>query len=199
METSVSEGGNVVPFSCASVIVGVAKEKVSSGAGSAVNSSTTTTTSSEILKLFKYLPNDSLLSNGGRDKVPLSSAFAKVDLILLYASAHWCPPCRRYTPQLVQFYNDAKKIYKSDPKRTTSIEIVFVSSDHDINEFGKYYATMPWLAVQFDSDTRERLLSWMNVSSIPRLMCLDGRSGKVLETNSVGRALDLARFSKFVK
>ena len=79
------------------------------------------------------------------------------------------------------------------------IEIVFVSTDHDINEFGKYYATMPWLAVPFDSETRERLLAWMNVTSVPRLMCLDGRSGKAVETNSVGRALDMARFSKYLR
>lgn len=190
LDTSVSEGGNVIPFSCASVIVGIAKEHASASSSSS--------TCSELLKLFKKVPNDMLLSNGGRDKIALSSAFAKVDLVFLYASAHWCPPCRRYTPQLVQFYNDAKKFYKSDPKRSHQIEIVFVSSDHDINEFGKYYATMPWLAVPFDSETRERLLAWMNVTSVPRLMCLDGRSGRVVETNSVGRALDMARFSKFL-
>ncbi|KAL7428059.1 hypothetical protein ACHAXH_004170 [Discostella pseudostelligera] len=190
LQTSVSEGGNTIPFSCSSGIVG--------SSGSAVSSSSTSA-NGELLKLFKSLPNDCLLSNGGRDKISLSNAFSKVDLVFLYASAHWCPPCRRYTPQLVQFYNDAKKLYKSDPKRLHQIEIVFVSTDHDINEFGKYYATMPWLAVPFDSETRERLLAWMNVTSVPRLMCLDGRSGKVVETNSVGRALDMARFSKYLR
>ena len=195
LDTSVSEGGNVIPFSNASVVVGIAKDS----AGKVGSGMSLSTANSELLKLFRKLPNDSLLSSGGRDKVSLSSAFAKVDLVFLYASAHWCPPCRRYTPQLAQFYNDARKFYKSDPKRSHQIEIVFVSSDHDINEFGKYYATMPWLAVPFDSETRERLLSWMNVTSVPRLMCLDGRSGKVLETNSVGRTLDMFRFSKFLK
>ena len=96
----------------------------------------------------------------------------------------------------MQFYNDSKKFYKSDPKRTKSIEIVFVSADHDKVGFKNYYATMPWLAIPFDADTRERLLSWMKVTGVPRLMCLDGRTGKILESNSVGRALDLSRFSK---
>jgi hypothetical protein len=36
------------------------------------------------------------------------------------------------------------------------------------------------------------------VSGVPRLMVLDGKTGKILENNSVGRTLDLARFSKMV-
>ena len=117
---------------------------------------------------------------------------------MLYASAHWCPPCRKYTPELVQFYKDAKRVYKTDPKRTKSVEIVFVSADHDVNGFRNYYSSMPWLAVPYDAETRERLLAWMKVSGVPRLMVLDGKTGKILENNSVGRTLDLARFSKMV-
>ena len=192
---SVSEGGNVIPFSCASDVVGERRKSSSTAAAKGSSSSS----SSDIMKLFKRLPNDELLARGGMRTVSLSSAFANVDLVFLYASAHWCPPCRKYTPQLVQFYNDAKKFYKQDPKRTRSIEIVFVSADHDLNGFKNYYASMPWLAVPFDtSDTRERLLSWMKVKGIPQLMCLDGKTGRILESNSVGRALDLSRFSRLL-
>lgn len=187
LDMSVSEGGNVIPYSCASEVVGARSSSSAKSSGSS---------SSCLLQLFKKLPNDELLAKGGMKKVSLLSALANVDLVFLYASAHWCPPCRKYTPQLVQFYNDSKKFYKSDPKRTKSIEIVFVSADHDKVGFKNYYATMPWLAVPFDADTRERLLSWMKVTGVPRLMCLDGRTGKILESNSVGRALDLSRFSK---
>lgn len=190
LDTSVCEGGNVISFSTASEVVGARSSKSASGSGSS---------SSDLLKLFKKLPNDTLLASGGRDKISLSKAFVNKDLVFLYASAHWCPPCRKFTPQLVQFYNDAKRFYASDPKRTKSIEIVFVSSDRDMSGFKNYYATMPWLAVPFDADTRKILLSWMKVTSVPRLMVLDGRSGKILESNSVGRSLDLARFSKMVK
>ena len=61
--------------------------------------------------------------------------------------------------------------------------------------FRNYYSSMPWLGVPFDADTRERLLSWMKVTGVPRLMVLDGKTGKILESNAVGRTLDLARFS----
>lgn len=184
---SVSEGGNVVPFSSPSDVVGARKEKSSSGPSNA-----------ELLKLFKKLPDDRLLAKGGIEKISLGRAFANIDLVFLYASAHWCPPCRKYTPQLIKFYNDAKKIYATDPKRTKSVEIVFVSADHDISGFKNYYATMPWLAIPFDAETRERMLSWMKVTGVPRLMVLDGKTGKVLESNAVGRSLDLHRFSKYV-
>ena len=29
-------------------------------------------------------------------------------LILIYFSAHWCPPCRNFTPTLIEFYNTLK-------------------------------------------------------------------------------------------
>ncbi|KAL7527223.1 hypothetical protein ACHAWF_002085 [Thalassiosira exigua] len=190
LDTSVCEGGNVVAFSGPSDVVGVRREKSSSG-GSSSNA--------ELLKLFKKLPDNKLLAKGGMKKVSLSDAFANIDLVFLYASAHWCPPCRKYTPQLIQFYNDAKKLYASDPRRTKSVEIVFVSADHDMSGFKNYYASMPWLAVPYDADTRDRLLSWMKVSGVPRLMVLNGRTGKIVESNAVGRALDLSRFSKMVK
>lgn len=188
LDMSVSEGGNVIPFSTPSEPVG---GKKSSGISSS-------STNNNLLKLFPKLPGNKLFARGGTDRVLLSSAFSKVDLVFLYASAHWCPPCRKYTPQLVKFYNDAKRFYKQDSKRTKSIEIVFVSADHDMNGFNNYYSTMPWLAVPYDAETREMLLAWMKATGIPKLMCLDARSGRILESNSVGRALDLSRFAKMI-
>jgi thiol-disulfide isomerase/thioredoxin len=186
---SVSEGGNVIPYSSASDVVGARSSSKSASASSEKEG---------LLNLFKRLPDDKLLAKGGMKSISLSEAFNKVDLVFLYASAHWCGPCRNYTPGLIKFYNDAKAIYAKAPSRTTKIEIIFVSADHDVNEFRSYYASMPWLAVPFDADTRERLLSWMKVKGIPQLMCLDGQTGKIYESNGVGRALDLARFSRYI-
>lgn len=185
---SVCEGGNVIPFSSASDVVGARK---SSG-----SSSSSSSASEAILKLFKRLP-EKLLAKGGMKSVSLGEALNKVDLVFFYASASWCGPCRKYTPGLAKFYNEAKAMYAKTPSRTTKIEIVFVSADRDVNEFRNYYAGMPWLAIPFDSETRERVLSWMKVKGVPQLMCLDGRSGKIYESNGVGRALDLARFSRY--
>ena len=43
--------------------------------------------------------------------------------VAFYYSAHWCPPCRAFTPELSKFYDKVKKKHGDD------FELVFVSSD----------------------------------------------------------------------
>ena len=62
----------------------------------------------------------------------------------VYFSAHWCPPCRGFTPVLAEFY---KKWVEEEGK---SLEIVFVSSDRDQEAFDEYYNSMPWAALKFE-------------------------------------------------
>merc|ERR550537_1817297 len=66
--------------------------------------------------------------------------------VALYFSAHWCPPCRRFTPQLVDVYNKLK----AEHAAPESFEFVFVSSDRDASSFAEYFAEMPWKALPFD-------------------------------------------------
>lgn len=61
------------------------------------------------------------------------------DIILLYFSASWCPPCRKFTPILIDFYNNFCK--------SNNIEIVFISSDQDIPSFNEYFKKMPWCSL----------------------------------------------------
>jgi nucleoredoxin len=72
----------------------------------------------------------------------------------LYFSARWCPPCRVFTPMLIDFYQKFQ---------TTAcghhFQIVFVSSDHDEAAFKEYLDEMPWLALPYhDRDRKVRLL-----------------------------------------
>ena len=70
----------------------------------------------------------------------------------MYFSAHWCPPCRGFTPKLAEWYNNFKKLPNGD-----KLEIVFVSSDRDEKTFKEYYAEMPWLALPYaDRDKKVR-------------------------------------------
>jgi len=46
--------------------------------------------------------------------------------ILLYFSAHWCPPCRKFTPILVDGYKNSTK---------TNYEIIFVTHDRSEQEY----------------------------------------------------------------
>ena len=71
-------------------------------------------------------------------------------VIGLYFSAHWCPPCRTFTPQLAKWYNTFKVTANAD-----KFEIVFVSSDRDEEGFDEYYGEMPWLALPFGDRDRK--------------------------------------------
>jgi thiol-disulfide isomerase/thioredoxin len=138
-------------------------------------------------KFFSPLENARLLQSP-KVKIPLADALGGKEFVLIYASAHWCGPCREFTPKLAKWYQSqgANKI----------VEVVFLSGDHDESGFQKYYQSMPWLAVDYDDDARQQLMSSLNVSSLPRLVVLDGRTGRILEENAVGKKLDLARWRK---
>lgn len=58
----------------------------------------------------------------------------------LYFSAHWCPPCRGFTPKLAEMYNDGLK---------DKMEIIFISSDRYESAFNEYFGEMPWLALPY--------------------------------------------------
>ena len=68
----------------------------------------------------------------------------------LYFSAHWCPPCRGFTPQLAKFYDEGLK---------DKMEIVFCSSDKDQAQFDGYAAEMPWLALPYEKRAEKEALS----------------------------------------
>jgi nucleoredoxin len=77
--------------------------------------------------------------------ISTKEAFIEKKVLGIYFSAHWCPPCRGFTPVLANFYNKIK----SDGN--AAFEIVFVSHDSDETSFTEYWADMPWLALPFDA------------------------------------------------
>lgn len=101
-------------------------------------------------------------------KAPAEALSGKV--VCLYFSAHWCPPCRGFTPALRQFYESLKAAGES-------IEIIFVSSDRGEQEFKDYFANEhgDWLAVDFSaSRQREELSKHYQIRGIPALIVVDG-------------------------
>ena len=108
-----------------------------------------------------------------KNGVVLSEDVMSNKVVAVYFSAHWCPPCRAFTPMLLNFYDNLKEM-------GTSLEIIFVSSDNDKNSFDEYYGTMHWLAVPFGDDRIEKLNSAANVQGIPTLIFVDPSNGKIL-------------------
>eukprot|EP00123_Amoebidium_parasiticum_P022563 comp9000_c0_seq1/m.4198 comp9000_c0_seq1/g.4198 ORF comp9000_c0_seq1/g.4198 comp9000_c0_seq1/m.4198 type:complete len:163 (-) comp9000_c0_seq1:82-570(-) len=74
--------------------------------------------------------------------------------VLLYFSAHWCPPCRAFTPVLREWYDEV-----NDNEPGAEVEVVFVSSDKTEAEARKYMHEMHanWLMVPFSHPMRQEL------------------------------------------
>ncbi|XP_048132428.1 probable nucleoredoxin 1 [Rhodamnia argentea] len=118
----------------------------------------------DVQSLLSSPDRDFLIRNNG-DQVKVDSLKGKK--IGLYFSASWCGPCRRFTPTLVEVYNELSP--RGD------LEIIFVSGDKDEESFSGYFSKMPWLAIPFsDSDIRSSLNKVFKVRGIPRLVFLDG-------------------------
>lgn len=94
----------------------------------------------------------------------------------LYFSAHWCPPCRMFTPVLVEWYTKFKTEHPD-------FELVFVSADRDAKSMQNYIkeAGMPWPAVAFDKARGETFMRYA-ASGIPYLVLIDAE-GKAVTGN----------------
>lgn len=87
----------------------------------------------------------------------------------LYFSANWYSPCTKFTNLLVNVYQQLKECSNIN----LGFEIVFVSSDEDLNAFNTYRSSMPWLAIPFsDLETRRALTQKFDVEGIPCLIIL---------------------------
>lgn len=122
-------------------------------------------------------PNESIV-NSLRDKLvvyrdgtikPVDfSALENKRLIAFYFSAHWCAPCRKFTPQLVAYY---QRVQAQHPE----FEIVFVSFDRSRFNWETYLrdAQMPWPAIDFDQLAQFTGLKQLGGESIPSLVVVD--------------------------
>ncbi|CAL1352931.1 unnamed protein product [Linum trigynum] len=125
-----------------------------------------TTTEQESNDFFNLLASrgiDFLLSSQG--KVPISSACEESRVVCLFFSANWCRPCKTFTPQLIQLYHTLKSEGKS-------LEIIFISFDHDENQFEEHFMSMPWLALPFEAELHKMLRDIYRVLRIPSLIPL---------------------------
>jgi len=122
---------------------------------------------------LKKIFGDSLLTKSGEQ--PTETVLSGKAAIGIYFSAHWCPPCRGFTPKLADMYNDAFQ--------ALDMEVVFVSSDRDDASFNSYYADMPWVALPFaQRDIKAALSKKYKVQGIPSLVIIDAK-GQTITTD----------------
>ncbi len=101
-------------------------------------------------------------------------------LIAFYYSAHWCVPCRKFTPGLVDYYN---RVAAGHPE----FEIIFVSSDKSRFSWETYMreTRMPWLAIDYDQLAGMDGLRRLGGDGIPSLLVLDA-SGHLVASSYEG-------------
>lgn len=111
---------------------------------------------------------DEFISRNG----PVSfSDIENIEIIALYFTASWCPPCRIFTPTLVEFYND---INYPDKR----MEVIHISSDKDEASFTEYFSHVPWIAIPYGDARLKALKTRFRVTGIPILVILN-RDGTI--------------------
>jgi nucleoredoxin len=122
------------------------------------------------MSAFVELLGTKLLSSSG--EVSTAEALAGKQAVALYFSAHWCPPCRGFTPKLAEWY--------SKNLQAKGLAVIFVSSDKDEASFQEYFGEQPWLALPFaDRGQKDALSSKFKVQGIPTVVILDA-DGKTI-------------------
>ncbi|HNV72970.1 MAG TPA: thioredoxin family protein [Candidatus Ozemobacteraceae bacterium] len=114
---------------------------------------------------------DGLINSAG-EKVELSVLDNKI--VGLYFSAHWCPPCRAFSPKLVEFRN----------KNKDQFEVVFISSDKNETAQFEYMKEvgMEWPTMKHRSEAANALAEKFGVQGIPTLIILSP-TGETVSTS----------------
>lgn len=115
-----------------------------------------------------------LLDSEGQE---VSSAVLKDKIVGIYFSAQWCPPCRHFTPSLVEFRDQS----------SNEFEVVFVSSDRSQKDqlaYMKKY-NMKWYTIPHGSDAANALKKKYEIRGIPSLVIVDSK-GNTITKNGRG-------------
>jgi len=103
-----------------------------------------------------------------------SAALQEANHVVLFFSASWCGPCRRFTPQLKEFYQRFSQQHR--------IAVIYVSSDRSADQMTQYLegSDMPWHAVPYSRVDESGLKRQFNArGGIPNVVILD-RDGEVV-------------------
>jgi len=129
-------------------------------------------------KTFTEVFSGTVIDKSGAE-TSLASMAAECDAVGIYFSAHWCPPCRGFTPKLAESYT---KMVAAGKKW----DVVFASSDRDQKSFDEYLGEMPWKAFPHGDKRKDLLSDMFDVEGIPALVVVDPKTGKVITKGGRG-------------
>lgn len=102
-----------------------------------------------------------LIDHAGK---PVDTSTLHGKIVGLYFSAHWCPPCRQFSPLLVAFRD----------KNVKDFEVVFISSDKTEPDQFIYMQElhMNWPALKYHSNSANLIKARFGIKTIPTLIIL---------------------------
>ncbi len=89
---------------------------------------------------FALLGND--FYSKDETKYSFENVIAAKDFILLYFGAYYSPASTKFTDFLQMFYYEINSFEKQ-------VEVVYVNSDRNYQEFRKHMDSMPWLCLPY--------------------------------------------------
>lgn len=141
----------------------------------------TTAAKLDLAKLF----DGKLVSADG--KRANTDSIKKAKYVAVYYSAHWCAPCKAFTPDLVRFVNENRK--------DDNFEVVLLSSDYSDKNMLAYMTEtkMPWAGtLGKTSPGKDGIIKEFNeinkgLVGIPHLRVYDAEGNMVIDTIKDGK------------
>jgi len=118
-----------------------------------------------------------LIKNDGEEIATNSLTLSAKKQIVLYFSAHWCPPCKGFTPVISKAYDE----YKQKVGDKSEVEFIFISRDEDAETFAEYHKEMSFPAIPFDAD-RDGLAQKFAIEGIPSLVAINQNGERINES-----------------
>lgn len=118
---------------------------------------------------LQKLLGDKFVASDGKTPTDVETITKDADLIGIYWSAHWCGPCRGFTPKLVTFVEMLEE-------EGVNFPVIFASGDKDKESFAKYFASFAgpqWSAFPQGDKRITALKKKYGVKGIPWLVVLD--------------------------
>ena len=126
----------------------------------------------EDINILKVLPKK--LFYKGKD-IDTNELFNNTPIVGLYFGAKWCPPCQGFNPVL-------KNLYKKINENEKVLEIIYCSSDEDVEDYVDFLKNSNWPAISYNDDKLEEVGEVYGIEDIPQLIVFNSK-GKLVDLN----------------
>jgi thiol-disulfide isomerase/thioredoxin len=133
---------------------------------------------SKATSVFDEILDGNLVKLNGKSLKSFRELKKPAKYYMFYYTASWCGPCQKFTPSLVEFYNE---------KKSDAFEVILISSDRDEDSMEKYARDkqMPWPQLKLSKVEKFRKEFNHPGSGIPNLVLCD-IEGKLIKTSYEG-------------